>query len=154
VFSPNDSTNQLIATQLSSPFFVWNSELYDNCTNGSLTIIANDGVNDGKAAVGSLKNGSLSDLPDKASAGYFLKQNFPNPFKDFTTIEFQLPKQSYTTLKVLNMEGKVVDILIDQNLPAGRHRFRWVPKSLQEGIYVYRLQTEQFIQTKKLVFKN
>lgn len=82
---------------------------------------------------------------------YSLSQNYPNPFNPSTTIEFALPKSAFITLKVYNLLGEKVATLTAENLPAGRHRCVWEATSLASGVYLYRLQSADFIQTRKLI---
>ncbi len=73
---------------------------------------------------------------------FSLLRNYPNPFNPVTTIEFSLPHGTLTTLKVLNLAGEQVALLVDGWLPAGRHSVRWYAGGLAGGIYLGRLQGE------------
>jgi len=80
-----------------------------------------------------------------------LKQNFPNPFNPTTTIQFSLQKASFVTLKVFNLLGKEVAILLSDHLEAGTHSTQWNAVNIPSGVYFYRLQTGSLFQTKSLV---
>jgi uncharacterized delta-60 repeat protein len=82
---------------------------------------------------------------------YELSQNFPNPFNAATTIRYTLPAAGQVKLKVFNLLGEEVATLVDESKPAGEYDFRWVPAGLPSGIYIYRLQSGAFAQSKKLV---
>jgi hypothetical protein len=87
------------------------------------------------------------DIPETFALG----QNFPNPFNPSTVIEFALPRQSHVTLKIFNLTGQEIATLVDQKLPAGRHKANWDASGLQAGIYFYQFKVEGgFSQTKKL----
>jgi uncharacterized protein YjdB/fibronectin type 3 domain-containing protein len=93
-----------------------------------------------------------TDLP----AAFELGQNYPNPFNPSTIIKFALPQAAHVTLTIYNLLGKEVAVLVDETLPAGRYEKRWVARdsfvrSLPSGVYLYRLQSGRFSQTKKLV---
>lgn len=82
---------------------------------------------------------------------YELSQNFPNPFNAATTIRYTLPAAGQAKLKVFNLLGEEVATLVNESKLAGEYEFRWVPDGLPSGIYIYRLQSGAFTQSKKLV---
>jgi hypothetical protein len=89
-------------------------------------------------------------MPDQPLS-FLLEQNYPNPFNPTTMIRFSLPRAGYITLKVYNMLGKEIASLIDKKLPAGNHQAKWDAGGLPSGLYFYRLQTDGFAQTRKLI---
>jgi len=84
-------------------------------------------------------------------AGFELRQNFPNPFVDATTIHFALPYRGEVRLQVFDVLGREVASLIRKELPAGEHRFRFIPSQLPPGVYFYRLQFGPFLQQRKMI---
>ncbi len=82
---------------------------------------------------------------------YALMQNYPNPFNPSTTIRFDLPEAAKVRLVVYDMLGREVAVLADGERPAGQHSVRFDAAKLTSGMYIYRLQTGQFTQTKKLM---
>jgi hypothetical protein len=85
-----------------------------------------------------------------------LSQNYPNPFNPSTTIRFSLPSSGYVTLDVYNILGQKVRTLVDENLTAGYKQIFWDGTNQQgqpvsSGIYFYRLKTDSFSETKKMV---
>ena len=86
-------------------------------------------------------------LPQELS----LSQNYPNPFNPVTTTEYSLPYAGYVSLVVYNLLGEVVASLVDGELPAGTHKTVWDASDFASGIYFYRLQTGDFVQTRKMV---
>ncbi len=82
---------------------------------------------------------------------YDLLQNYPNPFNPNTTIEFALPKSAFVTLKVYNLLGEEVVTLVEEQRTAGIHKFNWDASGLASGVYLYRLEAGEFVQSKKLV---
>ncbi|MFH1162184.1 MAG: T9SS type A sorting domain-containing protein [Candidatus Jorgensenbacteria bacterium] len=88
--------------------------------------------------------------------GFVLSQNYPNPFNPSTTIEFALPKSSLVTLKVMNLMGQEVAVLVSSELSAGTHRIEWNPSAssgqvLPSGIYFARLEANGFVATRKML---
>ena len=82
---------------------------------------------------------------------FFLAQNYPNPFNPSTTIEFSLPKASRVTLKIFNALGEEVATLLQEKRAAGKHHLAWNAANLASGVYMYRLEGEGFVETKRLV---
>jgi len=82
---------------------------------------------------------------------YYLYQNYPNPFNPSTKIKFELPKSSFVTLKVIDLLGKDKANLINNELSSGYYEVEFDGKDLSSGIYLYRLQAGDFIQTKKMI---
>ena len=80
-----------------------------------------------------------------------LNQNYPNPFNPSTTFEFALPKSAFVTLKVYNLIGEEVATLIAEQRAAGIYKFNWDAKGLASGVYLYRMEAGEFVQTKKLI---
>jgi hypothetical protein len=83
--------------------------------------------------------------------GFILNQNFPNPFNPTTTIGFSLGKPEFVTLKVYDILGREVAILFNNYLNQGNYNFDFNASSLSSGVYLYRLQTESFNQTKQMI---
>lgn len=82
---------------------------------------------------------------------FALSNNYPNPFNPTTVISYQLPTSSQVTLKVFDMLGREVAILVNGRVSAGQHEVQFDASQLSSGIYIYRLQTGEFIQTKKMM---
>ncbi|MBI5464697.1 MAG: T9SS type A sorting domain-containing protein [Ignavibacteriales bacterium] len=82
---------------------------------------------------------------------YTLSQNYPNPFNPATTISFALPQAGYAKLDILNALGQLVTTLIDHKLEAGTYTFTWDASGQASGVYVYRLTTVDFVETKKML---
>ncbi|MCH8305944.1 MAG: DUF1573 domain-containing protein [Candidatus Marinimicrobia bacterium] len=82
---------------------------------------------------------------------YSLSYNYPNPFNPVTTIEFSLPRSGKISLVIYNLRGEEVARLINGTKPAGNHRISWNATNVSSGIYFYRLQSGDFVQTRKMV---
>ncbi len=85
-----------------------------------------------------------------------LEQNYPNPFNPETTISFELPGAAAATLEVYNILGEKISTLVDKVLPAGRHQVIFngrnhFDQELPSGIYFYRLRTDAFEATRKMI---
>lgn len=81
---------------------------------------------------------------------FALFQNYPNPFNPETRISFDLPRESSVKLKIFDMLGREIAVILDEVKPAGRHNVEFHPGNLSSGIYLYRLDTGDRIFTKKM----
>jgi hypothetical protein len=88
-----------------------------------------------------------------ALTGYQLLQNYPNPFNPSTVISWQQPKTSFVKLKIYDLLGKEICTIVNEELSAGYHsrNFSAEEYHLASGIYFYRLQSADFLQTKKML---
>jgi len=83
--------------------------------------------------------------------GYVLNQNYPNPFNPTTEISFALPNASHVTLEVFNALGQKVATLVDEKKGAGSYQVRWDGAGFPSGVYFYRLETQGFTKTIKML---
>src|SRR3989339_239108 len=82
---------------------------------------------------------------------YSLAQNYPNPFNGQTYIEFSLPKQVQVKVAIYNVLGQEIEVLKNETLPLGNYKVAWNSKNLASGVYLYRIQTTEFVETRKMV---
>ena len=80
-----------------------------------------------------------------------LAQNYPNPFNPDTKIKFALPRESSVRLVVYDIIGREVAVLVNEKKPAGFYTVTWDASLYPSGMYIYRIQTEQFHATKKMM---
>lgn len=87
--------------------------------------------------------------------GYSLEQNFPNPTggSQYTTIRFTLPRRTNVTLSLYDLNGRLIQTLVTGNRDAGTHAIPFDPSKLSTGLYYYKLQTEDFTDTKKMTIR-
>jgi len=93
-------------------------------------------------------------VPDEVAAlpsDFALDQNFPNPFNPATTIRFVVPFESAVRLSVIDPLGREVALLVNERKPAGRHEVHFDAAGLASGVYLYRLASASFTQTRKMV---
>jgi len=87
---------------------------------------------------------------EKAIPNYKLSQNYPNPFNPATTISYSLPKNDFVNLKIYNLLGQEIRSLINRSQTAGNYSIQFDAAGLPSGVYLYRLQTSLFSETKKM----
>ena len=93
----------------------------------------------------------VKDITSEIPVNYGLSQNFPNPFNPSTTIKYALPQASHISLSVFNTLGQRVTLLVDGRQEVGYHEVNFDASGLTSGVYFYRLQAGDFVETKKLI---
>lgn len=89
-----------------------------------------------------------SNLPEK----YELLQNYPNPFNPVTTIIYQIPRESLVNLKVYDIRGKEIAVLINEIKSPGSYTLTFNASYLSSGVYFYKLTAGNIVQIKKMTF--
>ena len=95
----------------------------------------------------------LEGLPGEFS----LSQNYPNPFNPTTTMYFDVPHSAHVTVTVYNVLGQQITTLVDQQMPPGkRHSVDWDGRAtsgnqVASGIYFYKMEADNFVETKKMM---
>ena len=86
-------------------------------------------------------------LPDR----FKLEQNYPNPFNPTTVIGYHVAVNSLVTLKIFDLLGREVAVLVNERKDAGRYSVQWDASRFSSGVYFYTLQTGQFRETKRMI---
>ena len=81
---------------------------------------------------------------------FLLSQNYPNPFNAITNIQYQLPASGKVFLTIYNIQGHEVLRLVEGEQLAGHHQITWNAINVASGLYFYRLQVDDFVQTRKM----
>ena len=100
---------------------------------------------------GSYEYSDVIEVLVGAPMEFSLSQNYPNPFNPSTSISFDVPLKSNVTLTVFNALGEIVQTLAMGTYEAGRHQVTFNAASLPSGVYFYRLQAGDFVQTQKML---
>lgn len=82
---------------------------------------------------------------------YALYPSRPNPFNPTTQIAFDLPLSGHVELVVFDVHGRRVQTLVDRLMTAGQHQVVWSPETQASGVYVYRIRSGEFTQTRRTV---
>jgi hypothetical protein len=82
---------------------------------------------------------------------FTLEQNYPNPFNGVSQIGFRIPEAAAVKLKVFDLLGREVAVLVNEHKPAGSYQVRFEAGNLSSGVYVYKLTAGSMALTRKLV---
>ena len=96
---------------------------------------------------GNLETSTIVGLPTK----YTLSHPYPNPFNPTTTIEFSIPQTGFVTVKVYNIVGNEITTLINDELSTGNHTIKWNGSRQPSGVYIVKIESSGFVQTRKMV---
>ncbi len=84
------------------------------------------------------------------SFNFFLNQNFPNPFNPTTTIIYQLPQDGFVSLKIFDALGREIRTLVNEYKSKGYYTVNFDGSNISSGIYIYQIESGNFISTKKM----
>jgi len=88
-----------------------------------------------------------------SKSSFRLYNNHPNPFNPSTTIQFQLPRSAYVTLKIYSLLGREIETLFEGQKAMGEYRITWVANDLHSGIYLVHFKADEFVKTKKILLQ-
>ena len=95
-------------------------------------------------------SGSSAARIGSVPTAFALSQNYPNPFNPTTEISFNLPRAAHAKLQIFNVMGEYVTTLVDGYLEAGVHTVMWDGSVVASGVYLFRLQADDFVDTRKM----
>lgn len=141
-------TNEYTAAQLKAAFnylFVEeDGSMGIHNTNYSVEILS--------AAIKDLGGSTyVRDESDILPSEYALSQNYPNPFNPTTEIKFSVPEKSDVRLTVYNLLGEEITNLVNGTLEPGNYKTRFNANNLPSGIYLYRLESKAYMETRKML---
>lgn len=99
---------------------------------------------------GRIQYSNIAEVVFDVPKDFVLHQNYPNPFNPSTTIKFAVPKSSLVNIKVYDLTGQEVSVLVNEVKEAGTYEIKFDARSLASGIYLYRMTAENFSSVRKL----
>ncbi len=127
-----------------------NNQMYSFFFNRQPTTVVFDPNNDIVLKTASLTvgiNSTSNIIPEK----FAVYQNYPNPFNPTTNIKFDIPKNSFVSLKVFDVLGKEVAVLINEVRNAGSYSVDWNASVYTSGVYFYKLESNGFSETRRML---
>lgn len=135
----NVTANYVVATLFQDPRYFTGG--FGNVLAATINwVVANGGVITG------VNNNHVSTIADN----YMLAQNYPNPFNPSTKINYTIPKSGLVSIKVFDMLGREVSTLVNEVKNAGTFEVTFDGSNYSSGTYFYRIETADFVQTKKM----
>ena len=93
----------------------------------------------------------IQKISELVPSSYFLSQNYPNPFNPITNIRYELLKSGLVNLVVFDVLGREIELLVNEKQNAGTYEITFNASQYSSGIYFYRLTTDNFSDTKKML---
>jgi hypothetical protein len=87
---------------------------------------------------------------DELPSEFGLGQNYPNPFNPSTRIEYAVPVSAHVRITVFDALGRPIASLVDERKTAGYHTAVWTGSSLVSGVYYYRMEVGDFVDTRQM----
>ncbi|MDD5360490.1 MAG: SBBP repeat-containing protein [Ignavibacteria bacterium] len=97
------------------------------------------------------KNVGIQNIGETVPVNYLLYQNYPEPFNPSTTIKYALPKNGFVSISVFDITGREITKLVNEMKRAGNYQVLFDGSGFASGVYFYRIVTEDFVQTKRMV---
>lgn len=148
-FNPTEGTLRPgVSTSL--PLTIHTDALTIGSHVGVLELHTNNGIRSSRIEVNVIDPLSAED-PEDAPNGIELAQNFPNPFNPNTVIGFRLSVAGEASLRIFDLLGREIAVLVDGVQAAGSHSVSFDASSLASGVYVYQLHADGHVVTRKMV---
>ena len=87
----------------------------------------------------------------KINSIYSLDQNYPNPFNPNTKIRFSIPRSEHVVINVYNIQGELIESMVDQEMEAGNYKINFYGNGLASGMYFYKITAGSFTKMKKMI---
>lgn len=135
--------------------------IFTSFANTGLNKLPGESVKKGKNKISNQSDVQLYESEIIEPGNYILSQNYPNPFNPATTISYTIPKMGLVTLKVYNLIGVEVAVLVDEDQAPGNYQVEFITggrsafddvhnPNLPSGVYFYRLESGDFSRTMKM----
>jgi len=145
------ATGQLLKNNQNYGNVSYDRQLIENSNGAYIVANCNDGKNFYLYRV--LSPAIISNIKINMLNAENLSQNYPNPFHTSTTIHYNLTEISDVKIKILNAAGQTIELLVSERQPAGEYDLLFNAKNLAQGIYYYKIETDLFSETKKMLIK-
>ncbi len=93
----------------------------------------------------------INTISTEVPENFSLHQNYPNPFNPTTNIKFEIPQSDFINLSVYDLNGRLVEEIVNENFSAGTYEVKFSAKNLSSGIYFYRLKSSNSVLTNKMI---
>jgi hypothetical protein len=157
--SVSASTNSFLDVSVTFTKQAWEKTIkyyviaVDNTSKSSVQsdIVQIEGIKGPDPSVVNIDGKTKTQLSESIPADYSMK-NYPNPFNPATTIIYNIKESGFVSLKIYNMLGQEIAVLVNQEQNAGVHQVTFNANNLTSGIYLYELRTGSIVLQKKMNF--
>ena len=132
-------------------FVVGNTPTFKLLKNTTGELIELGGDVDGWISNGVFTINGLVEVEQSVPEEFGLNSAHPNPFNPVTTLSLNLPMDSQVSIQVYNVQGRLVETLVDHNMPAGKHFITWNADEHSSGMYFVKMIAGDHISTQKLL---
>ena len=139
-----------IVSSVTSSTLIYNDSTFPGYFNLKFKILSNGVHYWNDSIVFTPTAGGVEDI-QAIPTEYVLNQNFPNPFNPVTTIKYQIPHRSNVSLKIYDIIGNEIAELVNEEQEVGYYNAEFNAAKLSSGVYFYRLQAGDFVQTRKMI---
>ena len=101
--------------------------------------------------IGNAINAYVVNINDEVPVNYSLGKAYPNPFNPSTNIEFSIESDGYTKVSVYNLQGKLIEDLVDSYKSSGNYDVVWNATNYSSGVYFVRMNVNGFSATQKVM---
>jgi hypothetical protein len=124
--------------------------VYDNEVGAGENADPTTAIGGGSIKIHDGKNKKADEVAEVPTE-FALHGNYPNPFNPSTSIRFDLPEASEVRLQVFDLLGREVATVLNKAMEAGQHAVTWEAGTLPSGVYLYRLEAGEFVETRRMV---
>lgn len=107
-------------------------------------------IDSSRVVIDVLSTVGIEVLPFDSPGSFSVEQNHPNPFRVSTTFNFSISEEAFVELRIYNIHGKLMNVLISKKLSVGTYSYEWAAPGLAEGIYFYQFSAGEYVQSRKL----
>lgn len=97
------------------------------------------------------ENSNIQNTTNSIPSEFGLMQNYPNPFNPTTTIQYNLPSAGVVKIKIYNIQGREITTLLNEFKNAGSYSINFDGTNFSSGVYYYRIESNEFSQTKRML---
>lgn len=135
---PSEPKASRITYSVSGGSINWKLGLFDNTTNGAKIYKMDQPI-------------GIQPVSNEVPEVFSIFQNYPNPFNPMTKIKFNIAKESEVNITVFDVLGRHISTLVNEKLKAGSYQTEWSAVNMPGGVYFYKIETESFTETKKMI---
>jgi hypothetical protein len=135
---PGNPVVSRITYSISGSNINWHAGLFNNTLNGAKVYKMTTPI-------------GINQISNQVPDGFSLSQNYPNPFNPVTKIKFNVAKESAVNITVFDVLGRHISTLVNEKLRGGSYETEWSAVNIPGGVYFYKIETDDYTETKKMM---